>query len=158
SGEAAGLRKDVEEALSAITVSLPPLAGRPADLAPLARGFLRVYGGPDAPRLTESAERALSSHAWPGNVRELERVVQTALLLAPAGLKALDGTAIEAALLARQVAPPNEVAAPGAPPADPPGADPAELPDGPSERAALKARLLEVEAAELRSAIRTARG
>lgn len=166
-----GLRADLAAALGAITIALPPLAARAADVAPLARAFLRLYGGPSAPRLLEGAEKALLAHAWPGHVRELELVIQTALLQAPAGTKALDGLAVSTALKVRaqgHEAGPAPVGAgdPDAPAVARPGADGASpapatavgLAPGAEETAALRARLAAVEREELLAAIDRARG
>jgi len=167
--EVPSLRTDLKDALSAIVIALPPLAARPADLAPLARAFLRTYGGPDAPRLAEGAEKALAAHAWPGNVRELELVMQAALLQAPSGARALDGLAISAALAARRAVTQPSGAATGGTASPPPGEAPGNAPSAPhvpdaaagpaaDETAALRARLVEVERAELLAAISRASG
>ena len=64
---------------------MPPLRERPVDILPIARHFLRAYGGDFAPALDEGAGRVLLSHPWPGNVRELENCVKRLLALLPAG-------------------------------------------------------------------------
>ena len=56
---------------------LPPLASRPADILPLAAGFLAP-----GKSLHPAAQAALMAHPWPGNVRELKNVMQRASLLA----------------------------------------------------------------------------
>jgi len=79
--------------LAVVTIHVPPLRERPADIAPLAAHFLGLYGpqlrGPNvegAPRLGEDALRELESHDWPGNVRELENSIQRALVLSRGGV------------------------------------------------------------------------
>ncbi len=74
---AGSFRQDLFYRLNVIELRLPPLAARPADIAPLAAHFL----GPGKHLLPE-AEAALLAHDWPGNVRELRNVMQRASLLA----------------------------------------------------------------------------
>jgi len=72
--------------LTVVTIHVPPLRERPADIAPLAAYFLSRYAPqlgiePDAvPRLSANALKELESHDWPGNVRELENSIQRALV------------------------------------------------------------------------------
>jgi len=70
-------REDLFYRLNVIELKLPPLAARPGDILPLARGFL-----PPGKHLHPAAESALLAHAWPGNVRELKNVMARASLLA----------------------------------------------------------------------------
>jgi DNA-binding NtrC family response regulator len=74
---AGGFREDLYYRLNLIELRVPPLADRPADIAPLAAHFL---GG--AKTLHPAALRALQAHHWPGNVRELKNVMVRASLLA----------------------------------------------------------------------------
>lgn len=79
-------REDLYYRLNVIELRLPPLAARPADILPLAQGFL-----PQGKTLDPSAEAALLAHAWPGNVRELKNVMARASLLsASSQIKAAD--------------------------------------------------------------------
>ena len=74
---AGSFREDLFYRLNVIELRLPPLASRPADILPLAAGFLA-----QGKTLHPSAQAALMAHAWPGNVRELKNVMQRASLLA----------------------------------------------------------------------------
>jgi transcriptional regulator with GAF, ATPase, and Fis domain len=78
-------REDLYYRVAVLTVPIPPLRDRGADVLLLARHFLAhfaaVYGS-GAGGFTREAERALLAHRWPGNVRELEHRVQRAALLA----------------------------------------------------------------------------
>ena len=78
-------REDLYFRLNVLTLQLPPLRQRPADIAPLADFFARKYavanGRPALP-LDSSALRRLESHGWRGNVRELENCLHRAVLLA----------------------------------------------------------------------------
>src|SRR5439155_11474894 len=72
-------RQDLFYRLNVLTLHLPPLRERPADIALLSRYFLRKYGAlhrSPAEGFTPEAMDVLLAHAWPGNVRELENVVQ----------------------------------------------------------------------------------
>jgi len=69
-------REDLFYRLRGVTVELPPLRARPADILPLAEHFL-----PPKHTLAPDARARLLSYRWPGNVRELRHVVQLAALL-----------------------------------------------------------------------------
>lgn len=66
-------RKDLFWQLSVFTLEIPPLRQRPADVALLARHFLRQAN----PRRTLSpmALRLLSNYPFPGNIRELHNLI-----------------------------------------------------------------------------------
>jgi len=85
-------REDLYFRLNVISIRLPPLRERPADIAPLAEYFAKKYaeanGLPERP-ITRDALSLLMSHHWRGNVRELENTVHRAVLMA-------QGNAIEA--------------------------------------------------------------
>ncbi|MDB4941030.1 MAG: sigma-54 dependent DNA-binding response regulator [Labilithrix sp.] len=77
-------REDLYYRLNVISVELPPLRERRADIAPLASFFLGRYArenGRTIEGFTEQARRLLASYDWPGNVRELENVVERAVVL-----------------------------------------------------------------------------
>ena len=84
--EAGTFRADLFFRLDGISVVLPPLRDRKADIAPLARMFTaRVATRMDrtAPQLSRDAIALLEQHAWPGNVRELRNVIERALAFDP---------------------------------------------------------------------------
>ena len=69
-------REDLRYRLEVLTIALPPLRERLADIVPLAEHFLRRAAAPQpAKRLAPEAARALLGHAWPGNVRELRNAM-----------------------------------------------------------------------------------
>jgi DNA-binding NtrC family response regulator len=72
----AAFREDLFYRLRGVTVELPPLRARPADIVPLAEHFL-----PPQRTFAADARARLLSYRWPGNVRELRHVVQLAALL-----------------------------------------------------------------------------
>ena len=78
-------REDLFFRLNVVSLTIPPLRERPADIAALAEQFVRRYadvnGLPVRP-LSKAALLRLQSHGWRGNVRELENAVHRAVLLA----------------------------------------------------------------------------
>jgi DNA-binding NtrC family response regulator len=78
-------REDLLFRLSVLTLELPPLRERPADIAALARHFAsrlaRLNGLPERP-LSDAALARLVSLPWRGNVRELENCLHRAVVLA----------------------------------------------------------------------------
>jgi DNA-binding NtrC family response regulator len=77
-------RPDLYYRIKALTLDIPPLRARGADILLLARHFLerftRQYGLPPK-RLAAAAEAALAAYPWPGNVRELAHLIERAVLL-----------------------------------------------------------------------------
>ncbi len=77
-------RSDLYYRVNVLTVHVPPLRTRGADITLLARHFLdqfaRQYGWTPK-RLSPEAEALLLAHPWPGNVRELAHVMERAALL-----------------------------------------------------------------------------
>jgi two-component system response regulator FlrC len=97
-------REDLLFRLNVVALHIPPLRGRPGDIAPLAGYFASRYaranGLPQRP-LSEAALRLLAAHPWPGNVRELENTLHRAVLLAEGaeiGPEAIELTVPRAAL------------------------------------------------------------
>jgi transcriptional regulator with PAS, ATPase and Fis domain len=77
-------RADLFYRIEGITIPVPPLRARGADIDPLVRVFLAEFStthGTKPPRLTRAAMAALRSYAWPGNVRELRNVVERVCLM-----------------------------------------------------------------------------
>jgi transcriptional regulator with AAA-type ATPase domain/tetratricopeptide (TPR) repeat protein len=80
-------REDLYHRLAVLTVTLPPLRERGADLVTLAEHFLsRVSGeyGVPGKSLAADARAALNAYRWPGNVRELSNVIERAVLMSSA--------------------------------------------------------------------------
>jgi DNA-binding NtrC family response regulator len=77
-------RGDLFYRIQGITLKVPPLRERRADISPLLRQFTAQIArrhGVEPPRFTRRARAQLLSHDWPGNVRELRNVVETVALL-----------------------------------------------------------------------------
>ncbi|MFM0265242.1 propionate catabolism operon regulatory protein PrpR [Paraburkholderia sediminicola] len=86
--ETGSFRADLYYRLNILSIALPPLRERPADLLPLAVELL-LQAASREPRLTarlpdaDAARRVLASlseplkrYTWPGNVRELQNVIE----------------------------------------------------------------------------------
>lgn len=77
-------RQDLYFRLGVITVRLPSLGERPADIIPLATYFLMEFGKKFHKTYTgisPAASQTLLEYSWPGNVRELKNVIERAVLL-----------------------------------------------------------------------------
>ncbi len=88
-------REDLLYRINVVTLLLPPLRSRPADIEALADHFIRKYAdsnGLPARTLSDTARRKLLGHVWRGNVRELENTLHRAVLLARG--EAIDDDAI----------------------------------------------------------------
>ncbi len=77
-------REDLYHRLAVVTLTLPPLRARGADILRLAELFLaracQDYGV-SSKSLTADARAALQAYAWPGNVRELGNLMERVALL-----------------------------------------------------------------------------
>jgi transcriptional regulator with PAS, ATPase and Fis domain len=79
-------RADLYYRIQGITIRVPSLRERRADIPPLFAQFivqLSAKHGTVAPRITRAARAAIVGYDWPGNVRELRNVVETMCLLRP---------------------------------------------------------------------------
>jgi transcriptional regulator with PAS, ATPase and Fis domain len=77
-------RADLYYRVQGITLAIPPLRERRADIPPLIATLtaeLAQKHGMNAPRLTRQAVALLRDYAWPGNIRELRNVVEQLCLL-----------------------------------------------------------------------------
>src|SRR5882724_11576652 len=84
-----GFREELYHRLAVVTLRLPPLRERGADILTLAEHFLArtcTEYGLAAKTLTADARQALVAHRWPGNVREVANVIERAALLVDGGL------------------------------------------------------------------------
>jgi DNA-binding NtrC family response regulator len=81
-----GFRQDLLYRLNGVTLHIPALRQRQADIRPLAESFLQQarqhYNSSPARGFSAAALQALESYAWPGNIRELQHVVERSVLLA----------------------------------------------------------------------------
>jgi DNA-binding NtrC family response regulator len=76
-------REDLYFRLSVLTIPVPALRARPADILPLANALLergaRVHGRTGV-SFSEAVEKMLGTYPWPGNVRELRNAIERALV------------------------------------------------------------------------------
>ncbi|MEJ2655897.1 MAG: sigma-54 dependent transcriptional regulator [Desulfobacterales bacterium] len=78
-------REDFYYRINVITVNIPPLRERLADIPVLADHFLDRYvqeTGKQVRGFTQMALDMLKSYLWPGNVRELRNVIERAVVIA----------------------------------------------------------------------------
>ncbi|MEM7675959.1 MAG: sigma 54-interacting transcriptional regulator, partial [Myxococcota bacterium] len=76
-------RTDLYYRLNQVTLIIPPLRKRHADILPLARQFIAEAAeslGRKPPQLTKAAEAQMLAYRWPGNIRELRNVMERAVL------------------------------------------------------------------------------
>jgi len=79
-------REDLYHRLNVVSLTLPPLRERTADIPALAHFFLRRFAAEAKKRFTEitpEAQAQLLAYAWPGNIRELQNVMERAVVLGP---------------------------------------------------------------------------
>jgi DNA-binding NtrC family response regulator len=77
-------RNDLYYRLNVVSLRLPPLRERKADIPELVEHFLKKQGTRLNKRvqgLTHDAMKALMNHPWRGNLRELENTIERALIL-----------------------------------------------------------------------------
>jgi two-component system, NtrC family, response regulator AtoC len=77
-------RQDLYFRIKVLTIEIPPVRARGADITLLARHFLDVFAKRYAhpPKtLGADAEAALLAYSWPGNVRELAHLMERVVLL-----------------------------------------------------------------------------
>ncbi|NNC87124.1 MAG: sigma-54-dependent Fis family transcriptional regulator [Akkermansiaceae bacterium] len=104
--EEGSFREDLYYRLNVITVEMPPLRNRPADLMGFAESYAEFFAGQIGRELNgfaPDAKARLMSYPWPGNLRELRNVTERAVILCPG-----DGIA------AKDLSGLGEAAAPGA--------------------------------------------
>jgi two-component system response regulator HydG len=78
-------REDLYYRLNVVSVELPPLRTRRADIVPLAQRFLRNAANQHGKEIKGAAPgffEALQKHSWPGNIRELRNVIEAAVVMA----------------------------------------------------------------------------
>ena len=77
-------RRDLYYRLNVVSLAIPPLRDRPADIALLANHFLRKYTSEherEIDGLDDHALAVMQRYAWPGNVRELSNAVERAVVM-----------------------------------------------------------------------------
>lgn len=83
-------RKDLYFRLNVVTIHVPPLRERRADIPILVNWFLERLAPGRGVQLASNAMRALLGYDWPGNVRELENCLERAVTLGDQRLIEID--------------------------------------------------------------------
>jgi len=82
-------REDLLYRLNVVTLRVPPLRERRADIRPMADRFIAraaSENGKAIAAVKPDFYTALEAHDWPGNVRQLRNIVESAVLLSPGGV------------------------------------------------------------------------
>ena len=86
--KAGNFREDLFFRLNVLTLDVPPLRERRADILLLAEYLLvtlrTIHARPNA-QLSESARRMLAVYNWPGNIRELRNALERSLVFSRTG-------------------------------------------------------------------------
>ena len=78
-------RQDLLYRLNVVSIEIPPLRDREADIVPLAHYFVRKFAADlkkRVYRIHPLAMEVLKDHSFPGNVRELQNIIERAVLMA----------------------------------------------------------------------------
>lgn len=79
-------REDLYYRINVVSLNIPPLRERLADIGPLAECFIKQFNQAHKRKIRGISKSALQiclRHGWPGNVRELENVIEQAVILSP---------------------------------------------------------------------------
>ncbi len=77
-------REDLFYRLNVISITLPPLRERPADIERLVLQYLNFsvsHCGKPARNFSAAALEAMRTYSWPGNLRELRNIIERAVIL-----------------------------------------------------------------------------
>jgi two-component system, NtrC family, response regulator AlgB len=83
--KAGKFREDLFYRLNVISVALPGLRDRPADLARFAENYRKFFAARLGKKITAfspEVSNAFAGYTWPGNLRELRNVIERAVILA----------------------------------------------------------------------------
>lgn len=83
--KAGRFREDLFYRLNVISVALPGLRDRPADLARVAESYRKFFAARLGKRIaafSPAVSAAFAAYSWPGNLRELRNVIERASILA----------------------------------------------------------------------------
>lgn len=77
-------RQDLLYRINTITIEIPPLRERRADIPPLVEHFISLFAAEgNAPNFSHRVMETLLTYDWPGNVRELKNFVERCCILYP---------------------------------------------------------------------------
>jgi DNA-binding NtrC family response regulator len=77
-------REDLYYRLNVVTITLPPLRQRKADIGSLTQVFMRTFAEQNGKRIDGVSKEAMDMllrYDYPGNIRELENIIQRAVVL-----------------------------------------------------------------------------
>lgn len=81
--EASSFREDLFYRLNVVSIEIPPLRERTADIVPLALRFIhnfnRQYG--QNKKLTYEVMKELENYSWPGSIRQLKNVIENMVVI-----------------------------------------------------------------------------
>jgi len=78
-------RRDLLFRINVLSIHIPPLRERIADLPDLVRSLLQSLGRPKT-EIAEESVRVLERYSWPGNIRELRNALERAIIRAKGGV------------------------------------------------------------------------
>jgi PAS domain S-box-containing protein len=87
--KAGSFRQDLYYRINVVTLALPPLRERRADIPLLVDHFIARFNrlkGRDVAAASPETLQILMGHDYPGNVRELENIIEHAFILCPGGV------------------------------------------------------------------------
>lgn len=94
-----GFREDLYFRLNVVSIRLPALRERPADVVTLGQFFADKYAdanGIARKKLSSPSMAKLQSYAWPGNIRELENTMHRAIIVSSEDPLEADAIGIDA--------------------------------------------------------------
>jgi DNA-binding NtrC family response regulator len=78
-------REDLFFRMNVLTITMPALRDRPADILPLADHFLSALcltHARNGMQLSDGSRKMLAAYSWPGNIRELRNTLERAVVFA----------------------------------------------------------------------------
>ncbi|QQS35178.1 MAG: sigma-54-dependent Fis family transcriptional regulator [Ignavibacteriales bacterium] len=106
--DAKRFREDLYFRLKAVSLTIPPLRKRKAEIEVLAKNFIAAYTEQNKitpPEISQSALELLNEYNWPGNIRELKNTIETAVALNRSGV--LEPSSFSSLLFERETADQN---------------------------------------------------
>jgi DNA-binding NtrC family response regulator len=93
--EAGTFREDLYYRLNVLSIEVPPLRERPADLKTLIEFFVQKHAAGRKISFSPDARRIIETYPYPGNVRQLESAVERAVLLCEGEVIGIDDLPLE---------------------------------------------------------------
>jgi len=81
-------RADLYYRIAGISITIPPLRERRADIRPIVKALLDTTKGQNgaAGRISDEAMEVLETYDYPGNIRELHNIIQKAVVISTGGM------------------------------------------------------------------------